>query len=58
MGTMETLYQNMPGYRMNEYMLVLTPHEDLRRRIQFIKKEFSEKFNCPQAIWGKSHVLH
>jgi 2'-5' RNA ligase len=54
---METLYQNMPGYRMNEYMLVLAPHEDLRRRIEFIKKEFAEKFNCPQAIWGKAHVL-
>jgi 2'-5' RNA ligase len=54
---METLFQNMPGYRMNEYMLVLAPHEDLRKRIQFIKKEFAEKFNCPRAIWGKSHVL-
>jgi 2'-5' RNA ligase len=54
---METLVQNMPGYRLNEYMLVLTPHEELRKRILSVKKEFSEKFKCPQALWGKAHLL-
>ena len=54
---METIIQTMPGYRLNEYMLVLSPHEDLRKRIQSVKKEFAEKFKCPQAIWGKPHMM-
>lgn len=54
---METLIQTMPGYRLNEYMLVLSPHEDLRKRIQGVKKEFAEKYKCPQAIWGKAHLM-
>jgi 2'-5' RNA ligase len=54
---METLIQTMPGYRLNEYMLVLSPHEELRKRIQGVKKDFAEKFKCPQAIWGKPHLM-
>ncbi len=54
---METLIQTTPGYRLNEYMLVLTPHEDLRKRILGVKKEFAEKFKCPQATWGKPHMM-
>ena len=54
---METIIQTMPGYRLNEYMLVLSPHEELRRKILNVKKEFSEKFQCAQAIWGKPHIL-
>lgn len=47
----------MPGYRLNEYMLVLSPHEELRNRIGTVKKEFSEKFKCPQALWTKPHLM-
>src|SRR5580700_1486437 len=47
----------MPGYRLNEYMLVLSPHEDLRKKIQGVKKEFAEKYKCQQANWGKPHLL-
>lgn len=54
---METLIQKMPGYRLNEYMLVLRPHEELRKRIQDVKKEFAEKFKCPQAVWSKPHLM-
>jgi 2'-5' RNA ligase len=57
MNKMETLIQNMPGYRLNEYMLVLSPHEELRKKIIQVKKEFAEKFKCPQAIWGKPHLM-
>jgi hypothetical protein len=53
----ETLIQTMPGYRLNEYMLVLSPHEDLRKKIQGVKKEFAEKYKCQQANWGKPHLL-
>lgn len=34
----------LPGYRTYEYLLVLNPHEDLRKRIMQAKKEFSEKY--------------
>jgi hypothetical protein len=54
---METLIQNMPGYRFNEYMLVLSPHEELRKKIQGIKKDFAEKFKCPQAVWSRPHLM-
>ena len=54
---METLVQNMPGYRLNEYMLVLSPHEELRNKILGVKKEFAEKFKCQQANWGKPHLM-
>src|ERR1700712_3247109 len=57
MNEMETIVQNMPGYRLNEYMLVLTPHEELRNRILQLKKEFSEKFKGLQALWLKPHVM-
>ena len=54
---MDTLIQTMPGYRLNEYMLVLSPHEELRKKIQGVKKEFAEKYKCPQAVWGKPHMM-
>lgn len=34
----------LPGYRAYEYLLVLNPHEDLRKKIMQVKKEFSEKY--------------
>ncbi len=47
----------MPGYRFNEYMLVLSPHEELRKKIAQVKNEFAEQFKCPQAAWGKPHMM-
>ena len=35
---------NMPGYRVNEYKIILTPHEDLAKKIMNIQKEFIEKY--------------
>ena len=35
---------NMPGYRVNEYKIILTPHEELAKRIMSIQKEFNRKF--------------
>jgi 2'-5' RNA ligase len=46
----------MPGYRYNEYLLVLSPHEELWNRIKKIKEEFSEKYKSEQAKWGKPHI--
>jgi 2'-5' RNA ligase len=49
--------QSLPGYRMNDYMLVLSPHEELRKRIGQTKKEFATAYKCPKALWGKAHII-
>ena len=53
---MEPITQTMPGYRIYEYLLVLSPHEELRNKILQVKKEFYEKYKAPHALWGKPHV--
>ncbi|HYF32019.1 MAG TPA: 2'-5' RNA ligase family protein [Chitinophagaceae bacterium] len=53
---MKQIIQHMPGYRRNEYMLVLTPHEELRNRIFTIKREFYDNYKAPTAIGGKPHL--
>lgn len=46
----------IPGYKYNEYLLVLSPHEELWNKIKKVKKDFSEKYKLEQAKWGKPHV--
>ena len=46
----------IPGYRYNEYLLVLSPHEELWNKIKKVKEEFSEKYKSEQAKWGKPHI--
>lgn len=46
----------MPGYRVYEYLLVLSPHEELRDRIAEVKKKFFEDYKASSAIGGKPHV--
>ncbi|HET9278985.1 MAG TPA: 2'-5' RNA ligase family protein [Flavitalea sp.] len=53
---MKTIIQTIPGYRTNEYSLVLSPHEELWQKILKLKKEFAEKYKAPTAIWGKPHL--
>jgi 2'-5' RNA ligase len=48
--------QHMPGYRRNEYLLVLSPHEELRNKITSVKKEFYERYKTPGALGGKPHL--
>ena len=40
----------------NEYLLILHPHEELRARIQQVKKEFSETYQAPNILSGKPQV--
>src|SRR3982751_4762666 len=47
---------SMPGYRYCDYLLVLSPHEDLRNKIMKIKKEFNENYNIAIPINGKPHI--
>jgi 2'-5' RNA ligase len=46
----------IPGYRVNEYLLVLSPHEELWSRIMKIKEEFAEAYQSDNARWGKPHI--
>ncbi|MGB4846085.1 MAG: 2'-5' RNA ligase family protein [Ferruginibacter sp.] len=53
---MEKLIVSIPGYRINEYLLVLNPHEDLRNKIMEVKKTFYDKYKAENARWGKPHI--
>lgn len=53
---MATSLSQMPGYRYAEYLIVLTPHEDLRNRINNIKKELADKFQAYSATGSKPHI--
>lgn len=46
----------MPGYRLNDYLLVISPNEDLRKRIINVRKEFNDKFHPTMPLTGKPHL--
>jgi 2'-5' RNA ligase len=48
--------QSIPGCRINEYQLVLSPHEELRNKIMKIKSEFSETYHNNMASGSKPHI--
>lgn len=50
------IVHTIPGYRINEYLLVLTPHEELWNKILKVKKEFHEIYKANTALWGKPHL--
>ncbi len=52
---MQPFHEFMPGYRLNEYLLVISPNEELRNRIVNIKKEFQEKYKAP-AVAARPHL--
>jgi len=53
---MKTIINTVPGHRVNEYLLVLSPHEELWNRIMKVKEDFSEKYKSEHARWGKPHI--
>lgn len=46
----------LPGYNVNEYLLVLSPHKELWDKIMKVKEEFGETYKSDNAKWGKPHV--
>ena len=48
--------QSIPGCRINEYMLVLHPHEELRNKIAKVRNEFSDKYKNSAALTGRPHL--
>ena len=53
---MEPVNFHMPGYRINEYLLVLNPPEDLWNKIIKIKNEFADKYKSEFARFSKPHI--
>jgi 2'-5' RNA ligase len=47
----------IPGYRVNEYLLAIYPHEDLQKRIIKLKQDFAEEFKMDKSRVGKPHML-
>ena len=54
---METIINTIPGYRVYEYLLVLSPHEELWNRIMKVKKSFQRSINLNMQN-GASRKLH
>lgn len=46
----------IPGYKYNEYLLVLSPHQDLYDKIMQVKKDFSEKYKASFALYSKPYI--
>lgn len=53
---MESIVNTIPGYRVYEYLLVLSPHEELWNRIMKVKEDFSNTYKSEHAKWGKPHI--
>lgn len=53
---MKISIQSIPGCRVNEYMLVLNPHEELRNKITRLRNEFSETYKNSAALISKPHI--
>jgi 2'-5' RNA ligase len=53
---MHSTFASNAGYRQNEYLVILNPHEELRKKIVETKNEFAEKFDLPSARWGKPYL--
>lgn len=47
----------MPGYTLQEYLLVLQPHEALRQRIKKIREAFADTYKADSARWGRSGLV-
>ncbi len=53
---MKPLQIGMPGYRLNEYKIILSPHADLEEKIKKVRVSFSEEFKTTNAIYGRPHL--
>jgi 2'-5' RNA ligase len=53
---MKPIINTIPGYRVYEYLLVLSPHEELWNRIMKVKEDFSTEYKSDNARWGKPQI--
>ncbi len=47
----------IPGYRIFEYLLVLSPHEELRNKIMKVRQEFNDEYKVSTALGGKPNLI-
>jgi 2'-5' RNA ligase len=53
---MKTIVNTIPGYRVYEYLLVLSPHRELWDKIVKVKEEFATEYKSDHARWVKPHI--
>jgi 2'-5' RNA ligase len=46
----------MQGYKINEYQLVLNPHEALRNKVLEVKQQFATTYQNAHALYSKPHI--
>jgi 2'-5' RNA ligase len=53
---MKTIVNTIPGYRVNEYLLVMTPHDELAKKIGKVREEFAETYKTEHSKWGRPQI--
>ncbi len=53
---MKNIVNPIPGYKINEYSLVLNPHEELRNKIVHVKEAFAKKYKNKSALYSKPFI--
>lgn len=53
---MKNIIQNMPGYHLNDYLIILNPHEELRTKILKLRKEFADEYDAQTSTGGKAYL--
>lgn len=47
----------LPGYKIYEYQLVLSPHEDLQNRIRELRKAFADAYQVETFLRSRPNIL-
>ncbi len=53
---MKNIVNSIPGYKINEYTLILNPHEELRNKIMHVKQQFYDTYKASSALYGKPQI--
>lgn len=54
---METIVSSLPGYRVYEYALVLSPHAELRHRLRTLKRDFATAYRLDNPSPGHPYLV-
>lgn len=41
---------------VNDYLLIIQPSDDVKEKVNALKKAFAEAYECPQALHSKPHI--
>ena len=53
---MQAIINTIPGYRVYEYLLIISPQEELWNRIMKVKEDFSTVYKLDHARWSKPQI--